>query len=438
MNAALRIVYYCLIFKLLLGAWLPLFFDESYYWFWGQNLQTSYYDHPPFVAWLYYAGRLFDGFGHAARWPGIIMTQLTTIVWLYVLRDYLNDKKLKLFALMMSFWPMFGFAAIIITPDVPMFFFWGLSLLCMKRTLKDPTWFNYAAFGLSLGLGGSSKYLMIFFIPCLLIYVSWAKLWSKIHWSKLSATIFMGLVGISPVLLWNYQNNWDSILFQINHGLGEEVWKINWTTDYILGQIFIIFPPILYFALKSFKENKLLHSFAWFPLLFFVYSSTKGSVQANWPMMAYPAIGALALINTEKFRWLKISSAFWILLTVTIFSNAFYYWVPEKHTEFKIREIYEYQPYKKIAESYSPLFGTTFQNSSYLSYLTRKKICKLRDYRRKDFFDYLDCSIPKEKRYFLFIVKDRVPNMPEWAKDHKMIQRIQLDAGHDLVEMEQP
>ena len=31
---------------------LQLHFDETYYWVWSKNLQLSYYDHPPMIAYF--------------------------------------------------------------------------------------------------------------------------------------------------------------------------------------------------------------------------------------------------------------------------------------------------------------------------------------------------------------------------------------------------
>ena len=60
MQKAEKIVFYCLIIKLALAAYIPFFYDEAYYWFWGNNLRLSYYDHPPFVSYLYFLGQGFD------------------------------------------------------------------------------------------------------------------------------------------------------------------------------------------------------------------------------------------------------------------------------------------------------------------------------------------------------------------------------------------
>ena len=42
--------------KFILAFFIPVLGDEAYYWFWGQNLQLSYFDHPGMVGWLTWAG----------------------------------------------------------------------------------------------------------------------------------------------------------------------------------------------------------------------------------------------------------------------------------------------------------------------------------------------------------------------------------------------
>src|SRR5208282_2582907 len=34
-----------------LGVFLPLSFDEAYYWLWSKHLAASYFDHPPAIAY---------------------------------------------------------------------------------------------------------------------------------------------------------------------------------------------------------------------------------------------------------------------------------------------------------------------------------------------------------------------------------------------------
>ena len=59
--AAIRRLAALTAIRLLLAAHLELHFDEAYYWYWSKNLQLSYFDHPPAVAWFISAGTALFG-----------------------------------------------------------------------------------------------------------------------------------------------------------------------------------------------------------------------------------------------------------------------------------------------------------------------------------------------------------------------------------------
>lgn len=429
---------FTLVFKLILAAWLPFFFDENYYWVWSHNLQLSYYDHPPFVSFLYFLGQWFDWFGQASRWPGVILGHFTIYVWILILKEYLTLERLFKFSLLMCFWPIFGLTAVVVTPDVPLLFFWSLSFYYFQIAFKSKQLKYYLLFGLALGLGGLSKYQIFLFLPPLIAYLCFYKNYQKIVWRYVPFTILMAALACSPVFIWNYLNNWDSFLFQIDHGLGSKTWKPIWTFDYLWSQALIIFPLILFYAFKRpSKDTIIFHLFAWFPLIFFLFSSFKGRVEANWPLPAYPAIAALCVIQCKNFKWLKYAISFWILVMGLILSEAAFRWLPSENINLKTEEFYQYDDLIKIAESYTPFYANSFQMASYLSFRLKKPIYKLRDYRRRDFFDYLEASIPKEKLYYFAAPKNN-NSLPEWAKNHKIKLVIPLNKDINILEIEQP
>lgn len=441
MQKAKNIVYYCLLIKLAIAVWLPFFYDEAYYWFWGNNLRLSYFDHPPFVSYLYFIGQAFDYFGQASRWPGIIMGQASIWLWLIILKNKFSDKQLIAFSCLMNAWPLFGAVSVVVTPDVPLIFFWTLSVYYFQKLLQDSSLKNYFFFGVALGLGGLSKYQIVLIIPALLIYLGLSKSWSKLRWEYIPVSILAGAVFCSPVFIWNALNNWDSFLFQIDHGLGEKNWQISWTLDYLGSQILILFPTLVWFAFRSLKNAKkeilLIHCLAWFPLAFFLITSFKGDVEANWPIMAYPAVAALAVYASRNFNWLKWTAGIWIIASVLLLANSRVYWLPMDLEKIKIKEFYRYPKYEILAKSYTPMYADSFQMAGYLSYLTKTDVCKLRAYNRRDFYDYHECSIPKAKRYY-FLVGVGFTDLPEWAKDHKVNHIIPVDQTYKILEIDQP
>ena len=58
---------------LVLAALLPPFDDRLYYWCWSRDLQLSYYDHPPMVAYMIRASTELFGNGiFAIRLPAVL------------------------------------------------------------------------------------------------------------------------------------------------------------------------------------------------------------------------------------------------------------------------------------------------------------------------------------------------------------------------------
>ncbi len=417
MNEGLkRIWLYSLYLKLILSALIPLSADESYYWVWGKNLQLSYYDHPGMVSWLFAVGTVFDNFGHAARWPAVVLGHFNLFFWIKTLSLIgFEDKKIIWFTILVLFSPMLGLGSIIITPDLPVLFFWSTSIYFILSYLKKPSGMDALLLGASLGLGFCSKYHMVLFLPFVFAFLIIEKFWKQISIKHGFIVVVSGFIFSLPVLIWNYQNSFSSFLFQINHGLGGKSWDPYWTLTYPVGQIILIFPVIIWFALKSKLEleKKILYYFAWGPLGFFFLTSFKGLVEMNWPIMGYHAIYALAVVSIPNLGLIKKTIYSWILIYVVVFSHAFFNWIP--HAPAKLNELTYFKPLLEIKDKYSPLFAENYQMASYLWYNSKMPIFKLREMSRIDFYDSLDGSLPKTKIFYLAMDKDA--GLPEWIKD---------------------
>ncbi|RME16471.1 MAG: hypothetical protein D6797_04435, partial [Bdellovibrio sp.] len=88
-----RILLFSLLIKFVLALFLPLFPDEAYYWVWSHHLQLSYFDHPPFIAWLLTLGHPLENILQAVRWPAVIFGHLTLILWLIYLKNILSPRE---------------------------------------------------------------------------------------------------------------------------------------------------------------------------------------------------------------------------------------------------------------------------------------------------------------------------------------------------------
>ena len=225
MNLALGIWLFALFVKLILAFKLNLVPDETYYWFWGQRLQLSYFDHPPFIAWLMALGHnLFPNFEPTVRVPGIILGHCSVPTLWKMLRPHFSEKKIAMWTALVCFSPLTGFSSVLLTPDTPLVFFWCLSLyFFLRATQKDRTR-DWLLLGLSLGLGFDSKYTIVLFVPCCLFYLVRERSIDLLTTRRLLLIAIAGLLASLPVWIWNYQNDMASFVFQFNHGLGK-TWK---------------------------------------------------------------------------------------------------------------------------------------------------------------------------------------------------------------------
>lgn len=423
-----KIWFISLFFKIVLAAIIPLSADESYYWVWSQNLQLSYYDHPAMVAWLFKLGEPFDFLGHAVRWPAVLMGHLTLLIWILILDEIdFNFEKIKWWAILVLFSPMLGFGSLVVTPDLPIVFFWSTSIYFLIKHLKNNSTQNSILLGASLGLGFCSKYHIVLFVPITLLFLAFEKHWAKFKFRNILYISVAGLVFSLPVLIWNFNNNFSSFYFQINHGLGRSEWQPYWTYTYPIGQILLIFPILLWSALlaKPNKDQKFLLYFSYGPLIFFLFTSFRGIVEMNWPIIAYPCIYALSVLSERNSKKFVFSVCTWLIIYTIIFSNIYFPWIPNAPAKFS--ELTYFQSTLSAHKKYQPLYAENYQMASYLWYSTKTPTYKLFQMSRIDFYDSLSESIPKDKVFY--VVMNKNAGFPDWLNKtkHKSILVETLD-----------
>ncbi len=440
MKQLLQIWLIALFVKLIVSAWLPLSPDEAYYWVWSHQLQLSYYDHPPFIAWLFYLGHFLEPFANAVRWPAVIFGHFLFWIWLVILRPWFSDDQLRLWLLFALLAPLPGLGTLIVTPDLPLLVFWSLSLLLAIRYFQQPAAALAFLLGISLGLGFCSKYIIVLFVPSLFLWLGFSGLWRKVVPHHVLWTVLGGLLGCFPVLLWNYHNGWISFRFQIDHGLGAESWNWRWTVEYLLGQVLIIFPPILYLALRRRPSQPLrfLVHFAWFPLLFFLYSSTRGYVEANWSIIAYPSLLALAVYNLRSRALARGVIAFWSILIVLALTEVQFHWIPAPRLTERLHEHELAHPIIQDLPNIDgePFYADTYQLASLLSYQMKVPVFKMPGLNRVDFYDFLSAPEELPDRFYLYTY--RLKKLPRsWLeRDYLVTERLSVTEQLERVRIE--
>lgn len=434
-----NLFWFSLLFKAVVATLMPLAFDESYYWTWSHNLQLSYFDHPPMVAWLFYLGQPLEWLGHAVRLPAIFLSHATIYIWLLILKPYFNDKQLFIFLLLAVLSPFLGLGGLIVTPDLPLMFFWSLATYLLLKTEENGSWLNFALLGSTLGLAFCAKYHAALFLPLALFWLYWQRFFTAKHFIKIIFGFAFFLLLASPVIYWNWLNDFISFKFQINHGLGGASWNPKWSGKYLLEQSLIFFPLFLWFSLRKNsalpeRAKKLFQIFGWGPLMFFLYSSTKSYVEANWTIIAFPYILALGVAHTKRMHVNHLAVGFWGLISIALITFAVAPPLREKFPELRSSEWDKIRVLKnKVSEITGdhPLYGTTFQNSSQLYYWLKKPVYKLRGMNRFDYFDMRKESLPTKSPYYLF--SKRGEKMPEWANNkHQIVERTNISDEYSV------
>lgn len=423
-----------LFIKITLVSFVPLTADENYYWVWSQKLSLSYFDHPPFVAWLFKLGSFLPEF--MIKWPAVVMGHLGLFLWYHFLKNIgFNENQLRLWFWISIAAPLVGLSSMVLTPDLPLLFFYSGLIYFFERALSTKQFLFYIGFGLFLGLGFTAKYHIVLAIPCLLIFLLLSHSWKSVKWNYLPVIIFFVLLGALPVLFWNYQNDWASFKFQLAHGLQKKSWKPKWPWEY-LGSVLIMILPIywktFYDSIKDFKQ-KLLISLSLPIFIFFMFTSFRSKVEANWSQIAMlPALSLIAYYDHSRWKS-RFTLIFWglFLSVLLVFWNQSWF----KDCPEKLCEPKRYSALIEIIPQYQPFFSSNYQMASYLWFKTKNPVYKLFDMSRTDFFDTFKEAKPGANLFF--VAKHLDSEFPDWVKSEGFKTEVvrNIDADLEIVKV---
>lgn len=419
--------------KLFFSAILPLTPDEAYYWRWSQHLDFSYFDHPLGVAILYWLGSPLENLASAVRWPGVILGHVSILGWVWALKDFFRTPREKEFFLFLSlFCPLTGLGSLLITPDTPMMFFYALLVGCWWRWLQSPSFRWTVLIGVFLGLGFISKYLILVFAIVALVQIVFLFRNRGLTFLKyLPLVIVVSLLASAPFWIWNVQHDFISWRFQMDHGLGSDIWKPRWTWQYLGGLFLFLFPTTIYVSLKErIKESPYIHFFVWVPIAFFLFASFKGKVEANWPVMAVPPFLYLMTLWRIKYpRMIYTPAIIWVVLTCFVLS-AWFLIPKETLAKTRMGEFMLYQTLANEVKDVKPLYGRTYQMASVLSFELKKSINKLKGYQRKDMYDFWPESDPGAEAFYIVLL-----NEDELPQGYSVLSETKLQGPYRLVQL---
>ena len=259
-KSAYLIILFLTLFSAVYNAFLPLHGDEAYYWMWSKHLQSGYYDHPPMIAYFIYLTNFISQSEWGVRLVNVFSMSVSAL-YIFKLTKLLSDEKTALNAVIIFASVILTHAGYIITtPDSPLILFWSLSLYYSYRAVFIGYLKDYLLTGVFLGLMMLSKYTAILYVLGLLIFMLLKRRDLFTNSYMYAAAAIASLV-VSPMLIWNYQHEWISFTFQLQHGSTDsyEIYP-HLFFDFLGGQ-FGIFSPVFaavlfYFLIKeSIKDN---------------------------------------------------------------------------------------------------------------------------------------------------------------------------------------
>ncbi len=282
-----------------------LFDDEAYYWMYARHPDWGYFDHPPMIGFLIGAGyQLFHNeFGLR------LFTVLLSTGTLWAIDGLLEKRNDRLFYAISLSMGLMQIGGIIAVPDIPLMFFVVLFFLAYRRFLERQGAVETILVALAIAGMLYSKYhgiLIVFFT-----LISNIRLFTK--WQTYAAGL-LALVLFFPHLFWQYEHDYPSFryhLFERN----ASYYKADYTFEYVFGQILMAGPLIGWLLLWAAAKKKVMTDlekalkYCLFGIYaFFLLSTFKGRVEANWTAPAYISLIVLShqylTANSNAARWI--------------------------------------------------------------------------------------------------------------------------------------
>ena len=304
------------------AACIPFGNDEAYYWDWGRAPQLSYFDHPPMVSWIawagehlwpfdrpFLAGRLLIPIGHFAA--TLLLYEITK----KLSRRPLTRGQNASFVLVTQFIPAFSLGGIMLMPDIGLILFATCGLYLILSIFRETKLSigHGLAMGLSFGLAGASKYHAALIAAGSLGYLFWCRRGSILRdFGFWVTTIVVGLATVSPVLIWNAEHQWVSFLFQGSRGFSGGGFAILPALRTLLGELIFLGPAFLaifyYFRSRIGFKNEIIPFLLWSSLpmlgLLKIFSFTSQTLP-HWSMPSFWLMAPIAVLGLAEVKTLR-------------------------------------------------------------------------------------------------------------------------------------
>lgn len=297
-----------LVVKLALAYVVPMSGDEAYFIVWAKHPDFGYYDHPPMVAWTLQLLLHLGSSELVLRLPAVLLSTLIGIGIYRALQPH-DETKAALVAMLFLLSPL-NILNILITNDTLLILFSFFSGIALLKALQKNSMGWYALAGAFLGLAFLSKYFAVLLGAGYFAYfVSSGRDREKIRGALLLFAAAAPFVLVN--IYWNYTHCWDNILFNLYNRNEEEHFSPNKIITFILMQVYLATPPILYYLYKhraGFWQKVAQNQFKVFayvfllPIAFLGLLSFKRDIGLHWMLAFYPFLYLLLplLLSREE------------------------------------------------------------------------------------------------------------------------------------------
>lgn len=317
-KTAFKLILFFSFLRLIFIAFIPITPQEAYYWYYSQNPDWSYFDHPPVAAYSIWLGtNIFGDNSFGVKFMAVIWSFFTQLLLFQTARRFYqtffsspeSDKKAFVSIVIYNLTIFGHLYAITTVPDTPLLFFWMLVIYSIQEYLLTNKNSYWLLAGLSLGLGMLSKYSMAIIIFVIILLLIFTKARRKEFLNPyVYFAVLISIFAFMPVLIWNSQHEWASFLFQtVERAEKTKSFTLKYFIQLIISQIFLLTPLVfilIFSALKNSSKEigqniilKMHFLAAAFTILLFVYVSFTSLVKMNWLLPGY----LTAIILTGNF-----------------------------------------------------------------------------------------------------------------------------------------
>lgn len=309
------------------GNTIELSEDEAYQWMWSRRLDWAYYSKPPLIAWIQWLGTHL--WGHTAfgvRFFSPVFAFVMGIVLWNFLRRHTSERTAFWATTIFAATPFFAVGSTLLTVDAPTVFFHTLSVLAMWQAQQTDRLRWWLFTGVTMALGFLSKFFSPFLWAGFFLYAAFTPGARKqFRRPGLWVALAMNLLALAPVLWWNLQHDWVTLVHLSERGGLQEPGGLRLQyAGAFLGSVAVLLNPVFFLAVIGavvgfFRARGLpllqryLLCSALPVFVFYLALACHAKAQPNWIAPVTPALFLFAILywherhttgNKRVSRWL--------------------------------------------------------------------------------------------------------------------------------------